>query len=65
MSIKFTFKIQAREQHHRFSALACRPLHQKWLEPEFMHLQSMHIRIPTFWDYLNDEQVILFQIQPH
>ena len=56
------FKIQAREQRHRFSALACRPLHQKRLGQEFMRLQSTHIRIQTFWDNLNYNQVILFQI---
>ena len=38
-----------------FSALACRPLHQKRLGQEFMRLQSTHIRTQTFWDYLNDE----------
>ena len=54
--------IQAGEQRHRFSALACRPLHQKRLGQEFMRLQSTHIRIPTFWDYPNNDQVILFQI---
>ena len=56
------FKIQAREQRHRFSALACRPLHQKQLGPEFMCLQSTHIGIQTFLDYLNNDQVILLQI---
>ena len=55
------FKIQACEQRHRFPALTCRPLHQKRLGPEFMRLQSTHIRIQTFWDYLNNNQVILFQ----
>ena len=55
------FKIQAREQRHRFSALACRPLHQKRFGQEFMRLQSTHIRIQTFWDNLNYNQVILFQ----
>ena len=56
------FEIQAREQRHRFSALACGPLHQKRPGPEFMRLQSTHIRISTYWDYLNNNQVILFQI---
>ena len=56
------FKIQAREQCHRFSALACRPLHQKRLGQEFMRLQSTHIRIQTFWDNLNYNQVIFFKI---
>ena len=56
------FKIQAHKQCHHFSALACRPLHQKRLGQEFMHLQSTHIRIQTFWDNLNYNQVVLFQI---
>ena len=61
--LSLLFKIQACEQGHRFSALICRSLHQKWLGPEFTCLQSeMHIQILTFWEYLHIDHVIVFQI---
>ena len=39
---------------NHFSAVACRPLHQKRLGQEFMRLQSTHIRNQTFLDTLSN-----------